>query len=190
MKMTKIGAVLLVGTSFAAGCAVASNGGMFPAAAQGTDQQQTYQLLSLFSNVLDRVRADYVEPVGDRALITNALNGMLTGLDPHSAYMTDQQWHDMETETSGKFGGIGLEVTDNGGLLQVISPIDGTPAAAAGLLPGGLITAGGGKAVEGLSLNDAVAEMRGAPDTAVHLIVKREGVADPINVTLTRQIIH
>jgi carboxyl-terminal processing protease len=190
MKMTKIGAVLLVGTSFAAGCAVASNGGMFPAAAQGTDQQQTYQLLSLFSNVLDRVRADYVEPVGDRALITNALNGMLTGLDPHSAYMTDQQWHDMETETSGKFGGIGLEVTDNGGLLQVISPIDGTPAAAAGLLPGDLITAVDGKTVEGLSLNDAVAEMRGAPDTAVHLIVKREGVADPINVTLTRQIIH
>jgi carboxyl-terminal processing protease len=190
MKMTKIGAVLLVGTSFAAGCAVASNGGMFPAAAQGTDQQQTYQLLSLFSNVLDRVRADYVEPVADRALITNALNGMLTGLDPHSAYMTDQQWHDMETETSGKFGGIGLEVTDNGGLLQVISPIDGTPAAAAGLLPGDLITAVDGKTVEGLSLNDAVAEMRGAPDTAVRLIVKREGVTDPINVTLTRQIIH
>jgi carboxyl-terminal processing protease len=190
MKMTKIGAVLLVGTSFAAGCAVASNGGMFPAAAQGTDQQQTYQLLSLFSNVLDRVRADYVEPVADRALITNALNGMLTGLDPHSAYMTDQQWHDMETETSGKFGGIGLEVTDNGGLLQVISPIDGTPAAAAGLLPGDLITSVDGKTVEGLSLNDAVAEMRGAPDTAVRLIVKREGVPDPINVTLTRQIIH
>jgi carboxyl-terminal processing protease len=190
MRMTKIGVALLVGTSFAAGCAVASNGGMFPAAAQGTDQQQTYQLLSLFSNVLDRVRADYVEPVADRTLIENALNGMLTGLDPHSAYMTDQQWHDMQTETSGKFGGIGLEVTDNAGLLQVISPIDGTPAAAAGLQPGDLITAVDGKTVEGLSLNDAVAEMRGPPNTEVHLIVKREGVTDPIVVTLTRQIIH
>ena len=190
MKMTKIRVALLAATSFAAGCAVASNGGMFPAAAQGTDQQQTYQLLSLFSDVLDRVRTDYVEPVPDRTLIDNALNGMLTGLDPHSAYMTDRQWHDMQTETSGRFGGIGLEVTDNGGLLQVISPIDGTPAAAAGLLPGDLITAVDGKTVEGLSLNDAVGEMRGAPDTEVHLIVKRQGVEQPINVTLTRQIIH
>jgi carboxyl-terminal processing protease len=190
MKMTRIGVALLVGTSFAAGCAVASNGGMFPAAAQGTDQQQTYKLLGLFSNVLDRVRADYVEPVSDRALINNALNGMLTGLDPHSAYMTEQQWHDMQTETSGKFGGIGLEVTDNGGLLQVISPIDGTPAAAAGLQPGDLITAVDGKTVEGLSLNDAVAAMRGEPNTKVSLIVKRAAVTDPIVLTLTRQIIH
>ncbi|WP_428491945.1 S41 family peptidase [Rhodopila sp.] len=190
MKMTKIGIALLAGTSFAAGCAVASNGGMFPAAAQGTNQKQTYQMLTLFSTVLDRVRADYVEPVSDRTLIDNALNGMLTGLDPHSAYMTDQQWHDMQTETSGKFGGIGLEVTDNAGLLQVISPIDGTPAAAAGLLPGDLITAVNGKTVEGLSLNDAVSEMRGPPNTEVHLIVKRQGVTNPITVALTRQIIH
>jgi carboxyl-terminal processing protease len=190
MKITKIGVALLVGTSFAAGCAVASNGGMFPAAAQGTDQQQTYRLLTLFNNVLDRVRADYVEPIPDRTLMENALNGMLTGLDPHSSYMTDRQWQDMQTETSGKFGGIGLEVTDNGGLLQVISPIDGTPAAAAGLLPGDLITAVDGKTVQGLSLNDAVAEMRGSPNTTVRLIVKREGVSDPITVTLTRQIIQ
>jgi carboxyl-terminal processing protease len=190
MKMTKIGVALLVGTSFAAGCAVASNGGLAPAAAQGTDQQQTYRLLTLFNTVLDRVKADYVEPVTDRTLMDNALNGMLTGLDPHSSYMTDDQWHDMQTETSGKFGGIGLEVTDNGGLLQVISPIDGTPAAAAGLLPGDLITAVDGKTVQGLSLNDAVAEMRGSPDTKVKLIVKREGVTDPITVTLTRQIIQ
>jgi carboxyl-terminal processing protease len=190
MRISKIGVALLVGTSFAAGCAVASNGGMFPAAAQGIDQQQTYRLLTLFNTVLDRVRADYVEPVPDRTLMDNALNGMLTGLDPHSAYMTDRQWDDMQTETSGKFGGIGLEVTDNGGLLQVISPIDGTPAAAAGLLPGDLITAVDGKTVQGLSLNDAVAAMRGSPNTTVRLIVKRENVTDPITVTLTRQIIQ
>jgi carboxyl-terminal processing protease len=96
----------------------------------------------------------------------------------------------MQTETSGKFGGIGLEVTDNGGLLELISPIDGTPAAAAGLRPGDLITAVDGKTVEGLSLNDAVAQMRGAPNTKVSLIVKRASVTDPIQLTLTRQIIH
>jgi carboxyl-terminal processing protease len=190
MRMTKIGVALLAGTSFAAGCAVASSGGVFPAAAQGANQQQTYQMLTLFSTVLDRVRSDYVEPVADRTLINNALNGMLNGLDPHSAYMTDRQWNDMQTETTGRFGGIGLEVTDNAGLLQVISPIDGTPAAAAGLLPGDLITAVDGKTVEGLSLNDAVSEMRGPPNTEVRLIVKRQGVTDPIMVTLTRQIIH
>jgi carboxyl-terminal processing protease len=190
MRISGIGIALLVATGFAAGCAVASNGGMFPASAQGADQQTTSQLLGLFGNVLDRVRNDYVAPVADRTLIENALNGMLTGLDPHSAYMTDQQWHDMETETSGRFGGIGLEVTDNGGLLQVVSPIDGTPAAAAGLRPGDLITAVDGKTVQGLSLNDAVAEMRGPPDTKVLLTVKRPDVPDPIILALTREIIR
>jgi carboxyl-terminal processing protease len=184
MKITHIGVALLVGTSFAAG------GGVLAASAQGTDQPQTYRLLSLFNNVLERVQADYVEPVTGKTLIDNALNGMLTGLDPHSAYMTEQQWHDMQSETSGRFGGIGLEVTENGGLLQVVSPIDGTPAAAAGLRPGDLITAVNGKTVEGLSLNDAVTEMRGPPNTTLHLIVKRVGVNDPIVLTLTRQMIH
>jgi carboxyl-terminal processing protease len=190
MKITRIGAALLVGTSFVAGGLVASGGGILAAAAQGTDQPQTYRLLSLFSNVLERVQADYVEPVAGRTLINNALNGMLTGLDPHSAYMTEAQWHDMQSETAGKFGGIGLEVTENGGLLQVVAPIDGTPAAAAGLKPGDLITAVNGKTVEGLSLNDAVTEMRGPPNTILHLIVKRVGVDDPLVLTLTRQIIH
>jgi carboxyl-terminal processing protease len=190
MKITRIGAALLVGTSFAAGGLVASGGGILAAAAQGADQSQTYRLLSLFSNVLQRVQADYVEPASGRTLIDHALNGMLTGLDPHSAYMTEAQWHDMQSETAGKFGGIGLEVTENGGLLQVVAPIDGTPAAAAGLKPGDLITAVNGKTVEGLSLNDAVTEMRGSPNTILHLIVKRVGVDNPIILTLTRQIIH
>jgi carboxyl-terminal processing protease len=190
MKMTRIGVALLVGTSFAAGCGVASSGGVLPAVAQGTGQQQNYRFLSLFSDVLERVQTDYVEPVPGQTLIENALNGMLTGLDPHSAYMTEPQWHDMQSETSGRFGGIGLEITEAGGLLQVVSPIDGTPAAAAGLKPGDLITAVDGKSVEGLSLTDAVSAMRGQPNTKVSLIVKRQGVEDPIVVTLTRQIIH
>jgi carboxyl-terminal processing protease len=180
----------MVGTSFAAGCVAASGGGVLAAAAQGTDQQQTYRWLSLFTNVLQRAQSDYVEPVSGRTLIDNALNGMLTGLDPHSAYMTEAQWHDMQSETSGRFGGIGLEVTENSGLLQVVSPIDGTPAAAAGLRPGDLITAVDGKTVEGLSLNDAVTAMRGPPNTTVRLIIKRVAVDKPIVLTLTRQIIH
>lgn len=190
MKITRIGAALLVGTSFAAGCVVAPGGGILSASAQGTGQQQTYHLLSLFSSVLERVQTDYVEPVTGRTLIDNALNGMLTGLDPHSSYMTEQQWHDMQTETTGQFGGIGLELTDNAGLLQVVSPIDGTPAAAAGLKPGDLITSVDGKSVEGLSLDAAVAEMRGPPNTKLSLIIKRQDVTDPISLTLTRQIIH
>ena len=161
-----------------------------PAAAQGSDQQQTYRLLSLFADVLKQVRTDYVDPVADRTLIDNALNGMLTGLDPHSAYMNEQQWHEMRTETSGQFGGVGLELTDNAGLIQVVSPIDGTPASRAGMKPGDLITSVNGKSVEGLSLDDAITAMRGPPNTTLHLIVKRQGVEDPIVLTLTRQIIH
>jgi carboxyl-terminal processing protease len=197
MKVNRLGAALLVGTGFTAGAllgpgfgSVTRTLGVPMADAQGTDQHDTYRLLSLFSNVLERVQQDYVEPVSTRTLITNALNGMLTGLDPHSAYMTQQQWTDMQTETSGHFGGVGLEITDNGGLLEVVSPIDGTPAAKAGIKPGDLITAVDGKTVEGLSLNDAVSEMRGPPNTQVTLVIKRQGVADPVDVTLTRQIIH
>ncbi len=196
MKMTRIGAALLMGSGFAAGLVVApawmrsSVLSIAPASAEGSDQQQDYKYLSLFSDVLARVQSDYVDPVKSRKLIENAMNGMLTGLDPHSSYMTEQQWRDMQNETSGHFGGIGLELTDNAGLLQVVSPIDGTPAAQAGMKPGDLITSVNGKSVEGVSLNDAVTEMRGTPNTKVQLIVKRQGVDNPIVLTLTRQIIH
>jgi carboxyl-terminal processing protease len=187
MKVTRFGAALLIGGGFAAGLALGPV--WVPAVAQGTDGQQNFQLLSLFSNVMARVQADYVDPVSSRKLIDNAMNGMLTGLDPHSSYMTEAEWHDMQSETEGHFGGIGLELTDKGGVLQVISPIDGTPAAAAGIKPGDLITAVNGKSLEGVSLNDAITEMRGPPDTRLSLILKRQGVDDPIMLTLTRQII-
>ncbi len=187
MKITHVGVAVLIGTSFAAGC-MAGAGQL--AVAQGAGQQDTSRLLGLFDNVLARVQSDYVDPVTDRKLIDNALNGMLAGLDPHSAYMNEQQWHEMQTETKGEFGGIGLEVTDNDGLLQVVSPIDDTPAAAAGIKPGDLITSVDGKSVEGMSLNDAVSEMRGPPNTQLHLIIKRPDLADPIVLALTRQIIH
>ncbi len=195
MKFTRTSAALLLGTGFVAGIAAGPGGavlahalGSRPAAAEGVDQ--TDRLLALFGDVVGLVRTNYVEPVAPHKLIDNALNGMLSGLDPHSAYMTEQQWRDMQTETSGQFGGIGLEVTDNDGLLQVVSPIDGTPAARAGLKPGDLITSVDGKTIEGLSLQEAVAEMRGPPGTTLRLTVKREGQDAPLEFTLTRQIVH
>ncbi len=197
MKISRAGVAMLVGTGFVAGIAAGPGGsllerqfGIAPAAAQGTDQQQTFHLMNLFSAVFQRVRTDYVEPVSDQTLVDNALEGMLSGLDPHSSYLTEQQWRDMQTETTGRFGGIGLEVTDSGGLLQVVSPIDGTPAADAGIKPGDLITAVDGKTVEGLSLTQAVKEMRGAPNTKLRLTIKRDGQTQPLELTLVRQIIR
>jgi carboxyl-terminal processing protease len=197
MKFTAIGAALLAGTSFVAGATAAPDYlllsqqlGIRPAAAQATDSQQSPRLLALFARVLNQIRNDYVEPVSDRTLISYALNGMLTGLDPHSAYLTEQQWRAMQSETSGQFGGIGLELTEKGGLLQVVSPIDGTPAARAGIRPGDLITAVNGKSVVGLSVDDAITAMRGRPNTQLRLTVKRDGVDSPIVLKLTRQIIQ
>ena len=197
MKITRTGVVVLVGAGFVGGVAAAPHAadllrrfGIAEALAQETNQPSNDQLLGLFGDVLQQVRREYVEPVSTRTLITNSLNGMLSGLDPHSSYLTQQQWHDMQTETRGRFGGIGLQVTDNGGLLEVVSPIDGTPAALAGVKPGDLITAVNGRTVEGLSLTDAVAEMRGAPNTSLQLTIKRQGQDKPLEINLTRQIIH
>jgi len=136
------------------------------------------------------VRADYVDPVKTTTLIDHALDGMLSGLDPHSGYMDAKQWHEMELETQGHFGGLGMTVTGEGGMLKVIAPIDGTPAARAGIKPGDLITSVDGKTVEGLSLQEAVDRLRGPPSTAVTLTIKREGVAAPLSLSLTREIIH
>jgi carboxyl-terminal processing protease len=152
--------------------------------------QDTYHLLTLFGEVFEKVRADYVAPVKDRDLIDNALNGMLTGLDPHSSYMDAKQYRDMQITTKGEFGGLGLEVTSDNGLVKVISPIDDTPAARAGMKAGDLILSLDGKSVEGLSLNDAVDRMRGPPGSTITLNIKREHIDKPIDVTMTREVIH
>jgi len=148
------------------------------------------EALALFGQVLERVRADYVDPVSTSTLIHHALNGMLSGLDPHSGYMDAKQWHEMQLETQGHFGGLGMTVTGEGGLLKVIAPIDGTPAARAGIRSGDLITSVDGKTIEGLTLQEAVDKLRGPPDTQVRLTIKRSGDATPIMLTLTREIIH
>ncbi len=150
----------------------------------------SYQQLSLFGDIFTQVKANYVvDPPADK-LIYNAVNGMLAGLDPHSSYMNQQQYADMQVDTSGQFGGLGLEVTQAGGLLKVISPIDDTPGARAGIKPGDIIVDIDGHSTDGLDLDDAVTKMRGAPGTQITLTLKRSGIDTPVVVTLTRQIIQ
>ncbi|MGH7057547.1 MAG: S41 family peptidase [Acetobacteraceae bacterium] len=150
----------------------------------------TYRLLGLFGDVFERVRADYVDPVTSKTLIYNALNGMLSGLDPHSDYMDPTQYNNMQVQTRGQFGGLGLEVTEEDGFIKVVTPIDGTPAAKAGIKSGDLIVALNGKTVQGLTLTDAVNRMRGSPGSKLTLTIKRMGDNNPVEVTLTREIIH
>ena len=146
--------------------------------------------LALFGQVLARVQADYVDPIDTGTLIHHALDGMLSRLDPHSGYLDAKEWREMQVETRGRFGGLGMTVTGTAGVLKVISPIDGTPAARAGIKPGDLIAAVDGKTLEGLTLAQAVDRLRGPPDTQVHITIKREGTAAPLELTLTREIIH
>ncbi|MDE1900788.1 MAG: S41 family peptidase [Alphaproteobacteria bacterium] len=154
------------------------------------DTSDTFKQLTLFSDVLERVRADYVDPVTDKKLIENALNGMLSALDPHSSYMNKEQFADMQTQTRGEFGGLGIEVTMENGIVKVVSPIDDTPAAKAGLQPGDLITHLDGKIITDFTLDQAVDRMRGAPGTKITLTIRRGGLTGhPFDVTLTRAII-
>jgi carboxyl-terminal processing protease len=188
---------LLLGAAFTvgvvAGPAVRTMGPLWHAARAEdapADHDDTYHMLTLFGDVFEKVKADYVEPVKDRTLVENGLQGMVSGLDPHSSYMNAKQFADMQIQTKGAFGGLGLQVTEDNGLIKVISPIDDTPAARAGMKPGDLILSLDGKSVEGLSLDDAVDKMRGSPGSTITINVKREHIDKPIDVTLTRELIH
>ncbi len=149
----------------------------------------TYRQLNLFSEVFERVRRDYVKPVSDKQLVEAAVNGMLTNLDPHSSYMNDEEFKNMQVQTRGEFGGLGIEVTMDNGVVKVVSPIDDTPAAKAGIKPNDLIVGIDDAPVMGLTLNDAVDKLRGKPQTRVTLAIVR-GHQEPFDVTLTRDIIH
>ena len=161
------------------------------AAPESPGANDTFKQLTLFSDVLERTRADYVDPVTDEKLVEYAINGMLSSLDPHSGYLNKKSFEDMQTATRGEFGGLGIEVTMENNLVKVISPIDDTPAAKAGLQPGDLITHLNSKPVTEMTLNEAVDKMRGTPGTKITLTVRRGGISgQPFDVTLTRAVIH
>jgi carboxyl-terminal processing protease len=149
-----------------------------------------YRQLNLFGEVFERVRADYVEVPDDSKLIESAISGMLAGLDPHSSYMDAKSFRDMQVETSGEFGGLGMEVTMEGGLLKVVAPIDETPAAKAGILANDIITKIDDEQLQGVPLNQAVDKMRGPVNTKVKLTIIRKGQDKPIEALLTREIIQ
>src|SRR4030066_1990069 len=139
-----------------------------------------------FTDVFARIKNDYVEPVEDKKLITEAINGMLTGLDPHSAYLDAEGFKDLQVGTQGEFGGLGIEVGMEDGFVKVLSPLDDSPAARAGLKSGDLIVKLNEASVKGMTLNDAVKRMRGKPNTQIVLTISRKGEPQPIIVTLTR----
>lgn len=150
---------------------------------------ELFEQLDLFGDIFERIRGQYVEPVDNRKLIEAAINGMLTSLDPHSSYLNAESAADMTTQTRGEFGGLGIEVTQENGFVKVISPMDGTPAAEAGIQAGDFITHVDGEAMQGITLNEAVDKMRGPVGTDIVVTVVREGVAEPFDLTLTRATI-
>ena len=145
--------------------------------------------LRTFTEVFSRIKADYVEPVEDKKLLEDAVQGMLAGLDPHSAYLDAESFRDMRVETEGQFGGLGIEVTMENGFVKVVSPIEDTPAARAGVKPGDLVIRLDDKAVKGMTLTEAVRVMRGKPGIDITLTIVREGATKPLKITLTRAII-
>ena len=155
---------------------------------QGATDTNTYEQLNLFGEVFERIRSSYVEPVKDDALVESAINGMLSGLDPHSSYMNAKDYADMQIQTKGEFGGLGIEVTMQDGLIKVVSPMDDTPAAKAGIQPNDLISHIDGDPVLGLTLNQAVDKMRGEVGSPITLTVIR-GSQDPFDVTMKRAVI-
>ena len=150
----------------------------------------TYRGLNLFGDVFERVRADYVEKPDDSKLVELAINGMLAGLDPHSSYMDPKSFRDMQVQIRGEFGGLGIEVTMEEGLMKVVAPIDDTPAAKAGVMANDVITHLDDEAVQGLTLNQAVDKMRGPVNTKIKLTIMRKGAEKPIEVTIVRDIIR
>ena len=150
----------------------------------------TYRQLNLFGDVFERVRSDYVEKPDDGKLVESAISGMLSGLDPHSSYMDAKSFRDMQVQTRGEFGGLGIEVTMEDGLIKVVSPIDDTPASKAGIMANDIITNLDDEAVQGLTLNQAVDKMRGAVNTKIKIKIIRKGVDKPIEVTLVRDNIR
>jgi carboxyl-terminal processing protease len=175
-----VSAIALVGT--VAVLAVPNSG---PNAASS----ETYRQLNLFGDVFERIRNDYVEPVNDGEMVEAAINGMLASLDPHSSYMNQKAYREMQVQTRGEFGGLGIEVTMENGLVKVVTPIDDTPASKAGLQPGDFIVQLDGQQVQGLTLQEAVDKMRGPISSKITLTIQRVGKEKAFDVVLQRAVI-
>jgi carboxyl-terminal processing protease len=165
-------------------------GARLVAVAKAAASSDTYAQLNLLGDVFERIRTDYVEKPDDSVLVEGAIGGMVTALDPHSRYMNDKAWHEMQETTSGEFGGLGIEVTMEDGLIKVVAPMDDTPAAKAGIMSGDLITYIDGEAVQGLTLEQAVNKMKGPINTKTELKIIRKDTDPPIDVTVVREIIR
>ncbi len=161
----------------------------FPVAAPAASNEDTFRQLELFGDIFERVRSFYVDETADKDLIESAINGMLQSLDPHSSYLNEESFRDMQVQTRGEFGGLGIEVTLEQGFVKVITPIDDTPAARAGIETGDFITHLDGESVLGLNLADAVDKMRGRVGSDIKLTIRREG-RQPFDVTVTRDVIR
>lgn len=172
------------------GVAITLADGVFATKDKAATEPLPFKDLQTFVEILNRVKADYVEPVEDKVLLENAVRGMLTGLDPHSAYLNQEEFKEMNIATSGRFGGLGIEVQMQNGFVRVVSPIDDTPAAKAGMQPGDLIVKIDDTPTKGLELGEAVQKMRGEPGSKIVLTVVREGAAAPLTVPLERAIIN
>jgi carboxyl-terminal processing protease len=156
--------------------------------ASAATNAETYKLLNLFGDVFDRVRSDYVEKPDEKKMIEAAINGMLASLDPHSSYMNAEQFEDMSVQTKGEFGGLGIEVTMENGLIKVVSPFDGTPASKAGIMANDFIVKIDGMDVQGLTLNEAVDKMRGPVNTPITITIQREK-REAFDVKMVRDVI-
>ena len=163
---------------------------LVPARYGGTADTETYRQLNMLGDVFERVRAEYVEEVEDSVLIEAAIQGMLSSLDPHSTFLNAKSYGDMQVQTKGEFGGLGIEVTMEGGVVKVVSPIDDTPAHRAGIKPGDLIIGIDGEQVFGLTLGEAVDRMRGPVKSEIVVTVKRESIEQPFDVTIVRDVIR
>jgi carboxyl-terminal processing protease len=190
MMMRKTSLVLLGAAAGVALTLIATNPLVMVGSSARAASADTYRQLNLFGDIFERVRAHYVEKPDDGKLVESAINGMLSGLDPHSSYMDAKSFRDMQVQTRGEFGGLGIEVTMEDGLVKVVAPIDDTPAAKAGIRAGDIITHLDDEAVQGLTLNQAVDKMRGPVNTKIKLKVMRKGLDKPLDVTIVRDIIR
>ncbi len=185
-KLSLLAAGAFVGASVSVVVLTGNLPGLAPANAASAD---TYRQLNLFGDVFERIRGDYVEEPDEADLIEAAINGMLTSLDPHSSFMNAKNYQDMQVQTRGEFGGLGIEVTMEEGIVKVVTPIDDTPAAKAGVLAGDLIIGLDGEQVQGLTLQQAVEKMRGPVNTPIMLTIQRAGAEKPIEIKVVRDVI-